>query len=158
MDAFEAAFALVVGVEGGYVKDGADPGGATKFGISARSHPDVDIARLTLEDAKAIYARDYWARNRCGEMPWRWGLALFDGSVNQGEVVPLLQRALRTVEDGFIGPETMAALAHAGDDDFDGFLALRAERYAATSEFSRYGLGWLKRLFRVAQAAEHPPS
>jgi lysozyme family protein len=33
---FDRAFEIIVGVEGGYVNDPSDPGGETKFGISAR--------------------------------------------------------------------------------------------------------------------------
>ena len=40
---FDKAFQITVGVEGGYVNDPADPGGETRYGISKRAHPDVDI-------------------------------------------------------------------------------------------------------------------
>lgn len=157
MDAFEAAFALVASLEGGFTQSAADPGGATKYGISQRAYPGLDIAQLTLEDAKAIYRRDYWDKNSCGEMPWPWALAVFDCAVNEGDVAKLLQQALATVEDGVIGARTLALLSHAAADGLQTFLALRAERYARAREFSIYGRGWLKRLFRIAQAAEHPP-
>ncbi|HEX7682416.1 MAG TPA: glycosyl hydrolase 108 family protein [Trinickia sp.] len=44
MDTFERAFALVVGIEAGYVNDPNDPGGETKYGISKRSYPHLYIA------------------------------------------------------------------------------------------------------------------
>ncbi|MGH7091826.1 MAG: glycoside hydrolase family 108 protein [Stellaceae bacterium] len=158
MDAFDAAFAVVAALEGGFANEPDDPGGATRFGISKRAYPGLDIARLTLEDAKAIYRRDYWEAHRCGAMPWRWALAAFDGAVNQGAAaILLLQRALGLAEDGVVGPETLRLAAEANDDAFAEFLALRAERYAATAGFARFGRGWLKRLFRVTQAAAHAP-
>jgi len=46
--------------EGGYVNDPADPGGETKFGISKRAYPSVDIKNLTKQAAQEIYQRDYW--------------------------------------------------------------------------------------------------
>ena len=46
--------------EGGYVNDPDDPGGETKYGISKRAHPDVDIASLTPESAAEIYKDYYW--------------------------------------------------------------------------------------------------
>ena len=46
--------------EGGYVNDPKDPGGETNYGIAKRSHPTVDIKKLTLADAMAIYKREYW--------------------------------------------------------------------------------------------------
>jgi hypothetical protein len=35
-----------------------DDGGLTKYGIDEESHPDVDIANLTRDQAIAIYAKD----------------------------------------------------------------------------------------------------
>ena len=158
MDTFDAALALVVGEEGNYSNDPRDTGGETKFGISKRAYPQLDIAALSLDKAKAIYRRDYWERNRCGEMPWRWALAVFDACVNQGGGVRWAQLALSTVEDGTVGPETLALMASAADDDYRGFLALRAEAYVRERSSAIYGHGWLKRLFRIAQAGEHPPA
>ena len=78
-DFFDAAFAIVVGVEGGYTLClPGDPGGETNYGISKRSYPDVDIAQLTLDDAKTIYRRDYWDRCGCGAMPWERAVCALD--------------------------------------------------------------------------------
>jgi lysozyme family protein len=44
----------------GYVNNPKDPGGETKYGIAKRSHPDVDIKNLTVDDALQIYWNDYW--------------------------------------------------------------------------------------------------
>ncbi len=111
MDRFDAAFAIIVGEEGGYARDPADPGGETKFGISRRAYPSLDIAALTLDDAKAIYRRDYWDRYRCREMPWRWALAVFDTAINQGGGVRWAQLAMSAVADGAVGPQTLALMA-----------------------------------------------
>ena len=46
--------------EGGYVNDPKDLGGETKYGITKRFYPDVDIKNLTKEQAKTIYHTDYW--------------------------------------------------------------------------------------------------
>jgi len=48
--------------EGGYVFDPDDPGGMTKYGISKRSYPMLDIKSLTRDQAVAIYYRDYWEK------------------------------------------------------------------------------------------------
>ncbi len=61
MGDFDKAFAFVLQNEGRYNYDASDAGGETKFGISKKSYPDVDIAHLTEEQASAIYERDFWA-------------------------------------------------------------------------------------------------
>ncbi len=57
---FQDSFDEVVMAEGGYVDHPLDRGGKTKYGISQRWYPDLDIPNLTIEDARAIYKRDYW--------------------------------------------------------------------------------------------------
>ena len=59
---FDIAFDRLMGHEGGLVDHPNDPGGLTKFGISQRSYPNIDIRKLTREDSKAIYRRDFWSR------------------------------------------------------------------------------------------------
>lgn len=149
-DAFALAFQWVLGAEGGYSNDPDDPGGETKFGISKRAYPTVDIAALTKEQAETIYRRDYWDRCRCGEFPLQVGFALFDAAVNQGarQAVVLLQRALRVAQDGIVGPATIAAAMRAvpGDVLLD-YLSHRAAHYAQLNE--KFHRGWFMRLFRL---------
>lgn len=81
---FQQAFQIVIGHEGGYVNDPVDPGGETKYGISKRSYPDVDIPNLTLEKAQAIYERDYWLKCGCDKLPHPMNIIIFDSAVNHG--------------------------------------------------------------------------
>ncbi len=46
--------------DGGYTNDPDDPGGETKWGISKRANPSVDIANLTVDQAIGIYKEKYW--------------------------------------------------------------------------------------------------
>jgi len=55
--------------EGGYVDDPTDRGGETKYGISKRSYPQLDIKNLTLEQALEIYRKDYWKPSRVEKLP-----------------------------------------------------------------------------------------
>lgn len=74
-----------IALEGGYVDDPDDAGGETKYGISKRSHPDVDIKNLTIEQAEEIYKSNEWAKLHCDSyqnIQYRW--KLFDIAVNQG--------------------------------------------------------------------------
>ena len=57
---FERAFSYVLQNEGVYVNDLDDIGGETKYGISKRSYPNLDIKNLTLEEAQKIYFCNYW--------------------------------------------------------------------------------------------------
>lgn len=152
---FERAFDHVIGIEGGYVDDDADPGGETKYGISQRAYPDENIASLTLERAKEIYLRDYWEPLHCERMPWPLSMLVFDCGVNQGlnTAARLLQKTLGVEQDGVIGNKTLQRAALTGDETCAMFLADRALRYAGTNNFSRFGRGWMKRLFLIAMEA-----
>jgi lysozyme family protein len=70
--------------EGGYVHDPVDPGGETKYGISKRAYPDIDIKSLTLQEAGLIYERDYWEKAGCPSMEKSQAIVMFDAAVNCG--------------------------------------------------------------------------
>ena len=71
--------------EGGYVNDPTDRGGETKYGITKKFYPDVDIKNLTLDQAKHIYHTDYWRRAKCDEIPPKLRHIYFDMTVNFGK-------------------------------------------------------------------------
>lgn len=127
MTDFDRAFEIVVGLEGGYTNNAKDPGGETKYGISKKAYPSVDIQNLTLDQAKGIYAKDYWLAARCADHKWPLCLYVFDCAVNQGVGVATSI------------PKSDPAL----------FMADRALRYITTRNFDTFGRGWLKRLFAV---------
>ena len=70
--------------DGGYTNDPTDPGGETKFGISKKGHPEVDIKSLTLTEATVIYEKDYWLKIGADKMEKRLAIACFDSAVNCG--------------------------------------------------------------------------
>lgn len=149
---FEKAFQIVIGAEGGYVNDPNDPGGETKYGISKAAYPSLNIAALTLEEAKGIYRRDYWQACRCDDFPAMLRLPLFDSAVNQGvsAAIKLLQQILRVDVDGIIGPKTIGAANSSDTKELVlDFLSYRALRYVETRNFDRYGRGWLRRMFSI---------
>lgn len=82
MTDFERSLAFTLKWEGGLT---TDSGGLTKYGISQKSYPDLDIANLTLEQAKEIYKRDYWDAMKCDTFMFPECMVLFDSSVNCGE-------------------------------------------------------------------------
>lgn len=94
----------------GYVNDPQDSGGETKFGIAKNSHHNLNIRGLGLAGAKIIYAAKYWSQIRGSDLPDKLGICVFDAAVNHGvsRSVVFLQRALGLVEDGILGPQTLA--------------------------------------------------
>ena len=135
---FEDAFEFVVGEEGGYVNNPADPGGETKYGISKRAYPAEDIKNLTLDRAKALYKRDYWDALNLDARPYREALCLFDCAVNNG-----VTRA-REIESHVTGSLLPFPIA---------FQTERALFYAALPTFRVFGRGWMRRLLRVTVEA-----
>ena len=149
---FDRAFEAIMKAEGEYINDVYDPGGETKYGISKRQYPSLDIPQLTLAEAKAIYHRDYWVPIKGVELPWPIAALVLDTAINQGVDVAkrLMQKALGVTQDGLFGPVTLQALKTQLPDDVAAiFLADRALRYTGTRNFDRYGRGWFKRLFAL---------
>lgn len=84
VDKFDDAFAFIKKWEGGYVNDPSDKGGETKFGISKKSYPNIDIKNLSIEQAKLIYQKDYWNKSGANKLDWPLSLVVFDTAVNMG--------------------------------------------------------------------------
>ncbi len=82
---FKKCMAFVLKMEGGYWDDPS--GGPTKFGISQKWHPKVDVKNLTIEQAIEIYYTEYWLPNDCDVWEWPTCLLVFDTAVNQGAAV-----------------------------------------------------------------------
>jgi len=158
---FLSAVERVLADEGGYSFNPADPGGATKFGISARSNPGVDIAALTRDDAIEIYWREWWHRFGFARLPDAVASKTFDLSVNigAGHAIKCLQRALRAcdslslmTEDGVLGVATIlaarradpAALMAAMRSEAAGHYRMVAANQKSGADFLK---GWLNRAY-----------
>lgn len=153
-DVFSQAVAFVLAdrIEGGYVNDPRDPGGETRFGISKRSYPKVNIKTLTRAGAIEIYKRDYWDATMCADLPPKVAVVMFDCAINQGPGVAarLLQNALSVASDGVIGPKTIAAAKAAQEDDLVvQFIGWRLRRYAFTANAATYMRGWANRVLEL---------
>lgn len=145
----------VLSHEGGYVNDPNDPGGETKWGISKRSYPHLNIKDLTRQDAIAIYQRDFWQRVQGDKLPVPFVFQALDAAVNHGigNAVRWMQRAAGVADDGVIGPVTLAAVAR--QEPADLVLLFNAERlefYAKLKNFDNFGRGWT---IRVAGNLRH---
>jgi lysozyme family protein len=121
-----------------YNKDGTartehdpdDPGGTTKYGIDQRSHPNIDIASLTLDQAKQIYFVE-WTRCDAENMPAKLGEAYFNAVVNTGK-----GRA-----------DKLLVLAHGSAQNF---ILAQGKFYRSLAESRpssrKYLKGWINRL------------
>lgn len=120
--AFDRAVTITLREEGGarLANHTFDPGGKTKYGISQKSYPKINIELLTEAQAIDIYYRDYWVPLHLGAIHSRYVAAeIFDTAVNCGVSTSALiaQRAVNMLsfgqvlkEDGDMGPMTIDAL------------------------------------------------
>lgn len=125
--------------EGGYQNHPADKGNwtgcevgegenkGTKYGISACSYPDLDIANLTMEQADAIYFRDYWQASGADKLPWPYCLLAFDTAVLHGV------GASRKWQQ------------EAGNNPY-AFAARRLRVYTKLDNWQHFGAGWTNRV------------
>jgi lysozyme family protein len=141
----------IIRAEGGLSADPNDRGGLTKFGISQKAYPNLNIEALTEADARRIYERDYWIPCRCADLPAGVDQVVLDGAVLMGvsAVSKQLQRALNVKVDGRIGPKTIIAAKQAGDDIIPALMAERALYLAKAPTWKTHGRGWMVRSFQL---------
>ncbi len=158
MDRFEKCLEFVLLHEGGTNADPDDRGGLTKYGISQRQYPDLNIQNLTRDQALIIYRSDYWAFNSCYKMNPSLDLVLFDSSVNCGNSssAKWLQKTLIKMgsnleADGIIGDITLSSVENYNPRILaDGIIAYRLKRYVhlvqRKPEQIKFINGWINRI------------
>lgn len=177
MSDFEQAVKTVFANEGGLTDHPADPGGITNYGITLivlredgpfgdiDSDGDIDaddIRTLTMDQARAIYDRQWWERYGYGRIENQWiATKLLDLSVNLGprQAHVVMQRALcavgRVVKvDGQLGPVTVQAINDCGNKP-GLFVAMRCEAagvyrliVACKPGLGVFLMGWLRRAYQ----------
>lgn len=144
--------------EGGYVNDPDDPGGETKFGISKRSYPRLDIKNLTEDQAAEIYHRDYYIPlNIAAFVNERTAWQVFDFGVNAGvrRSAEMIQRLVGAFPDGIVGKETLEKINNYSDKYplHINFMAERMKYYLMLTERNKRNMkflkGWLLRTLEV---------
>lgn len=153
MNKFHESINILFKLEGAYVNDPRDPGGETKFGISKKAYPELDIPNLTTVEAQDLYFKHYWAPMKCDQLLWPLCLYVFDMGVNSGNItaIKVLQKSLQVEQDGFIGAKTIKATV-----SFDSieFLTQRVLFYQSLTNYPVYNKGWVNRLFKLQHYAD----
>ena len=149
MTRFEKFIPIIFKNEGCLSDVKGDPGGLTKYGISQRAYPHLDIKNLTLQQAQQIYKRDYYDICKI-DMITDENLALqvFDFAVNAGNVrsISTLQVCAGVVADGLIGTKTLNAVNSA--DLLQKFIGHRVAFYKkiAVGHNEKFLKGWINRV------------
>lgn len=170
MSKFDWAMTVLLHHEGGFVDHPADPGGATKWGISLRFYranvkPNAtvaDIKNLSMHDCRAIYREYFWDPARCDEVKSELlTVKIFDMAVNMGQkrAYRLVQRAINSLQytpkltvDGLVGPATLRALNSYTRQDWELLNRIRSEQAAyyerlieRRPKLAAFRVGWRRR-------------
>ena len=155
---FEEIIDKVIESEGGYVDDADDRGGQTKYGISHKAYPELDIKNLTVKEAKQIYYEDYWIPSKSDALPDQLKEIYFDMVVNFGRRggAKVLQQAcngkntFKIKVDGRIGPATISASKNVEPDRLRSYRVLKfASIVIKKPTMEKYWFGWFKRAIRM---------
>lgn len=131
-DLFARCIAFVFEAEGGLSEDPNDKGGLTKFGVSQKAYPKLDIRNLTRQQAELIYRADYWHASAADSQAYPLCLIVLDTAVLHG--VGRAVEWLRKTRDPWQ------------------YLALRLESYTAMDTWHYHGAGWVNRVARLMKA------
>ena len=154
MASFDKAVTKTLEWEGGLT---TDTGGLTKYGISQKAYPDLDIAALTIDQAKKIYKRDYWDPINLSGLTYQpLANQIFDIAVNAGP-----SRAKSLLKDTLIQlnlPMRYADLSVKSIQELNGrdvmrinnqLVKIRSQFYndlaAKNSKYKKYLTGWTNR-------------
>lgn len=146
---------------GGYTNDPNDSGGETKWGISKRAHPELNIKALTFNEALRIYQTNYWNKAYDEILSDKIAFKLYDMGVLIGirKAGMYLQKAIKDLGlhirvDGNIGPITIAAINILDEDLlYNKFIIILEAYFKRIALFRpknrKYLRGWLNRLSYV---------
>lgn len=151
---FDKCINTIIENEGGYINDKDDSGGETKFGISKKAFPDVDIKNLTHEDAIQIYKKEYWIRYKLDLIPKHLQMTYFDMVVNHGytRATKILQEAHNSHSsykldvDGVCGSLTRKAVCNLRKERLQAYrLFFYVQICISNPKNEKFYYGWYKR-------------
>ncbi|HUU59324.1 MAG TPA: glycosyl hydrolase 108 family protein [Phycisphaerae bacterium] len=158
---FDEAFDRLLGHEGGLSLDPKDSGNWTggvigegelrgsKYGISAASFPELDIANVTPAQAKAIFRTKFWDKVQGDKLVDGVAWQLSDTAYHSGpdRAIRLFQRALGVADDGRFGKVSRAAAdAMSETDQIMLVLAERLDFMTRLTGWNHNGRGWARRI------------
>ncbi len=164
--------------EGGFVNNPHDNGGATNMGITQatlaawrkKECTVDDVRNLSRAEADAILRANYYDLCRCGEMPERTAMVVYNGAVLHGpkRSIEFLQKAFNNLgmtadgapleEDGLIGPKTIAGAKQTDPTILaEAYMNVQDAFFRAHEDFEHFGVGWLNRLASLREFVETLP-
>ena len=129
-DRFDKLFNYILKVEGGYVNNPLDNGGATNYGITqaiATKYNIKNVSNMTKEQAKNIYKQEFYLKNNLDKITNdKVALSIFDWVVNSGVwALKKAQVAVNNLEknnnleiDGKLGTLSINAINSIYSEDF----------------------------------------
>lgn len=154
--------------EGGYQKNPNDPGNynaygqlvGTNMGITPNTYQkwigkvptEADMKNMTAAQAKQIFYNEFWLKIRGGEIPWQPVADIFfDGVVNHGRGVKLMQEVLGVAQDNVYAPVTHNALINANPIDLYRAYRQRRKNYylqliQQNPSLAVFQNGWMNRI------------
>jgi len=153
---FDRLFKWLIELEGGYVDHPADPGGATKYGITAAVAQKYgkNVKDLTLDDARRIYYEMYYLSPGIDKLPPPWQAAVFLTGVLTGPstAIQRMQRTIGVAPDGKIGSRTIEE-AKKKTHLIPDFLILNLNIFRTLKHWNAFGTGWTNRMIKTAYFA-----
>lgn len=162
---FSNVIPLIIAAEGEKVSNSPnDHGGLSKYGISQKEYPDLDIANLTEEKALAILEEDFWQKYHIGQIE-NQGIAnqvfLLIVNMNPLQAVRIVQIAvnacgrgiINATVDGVLGSQTLQAINSLADGWLSNRIRLEAISYylhltdVDESQIPNFR-GWVRRALR----------
>lgn len=161
---FARALSLVLKSEGGWSDNPADPGGATMKGVTLANFrryvkadaTKADLRKITDDQVATVYRRFYWDAVAGAELPDGVDYAVFDFAVNSGpgRAAKYLQAVAGMVQDGLIGPGTLAAVrAIPAGVVIDRLCDSRLAFLKRLPTWGTFGKGWASRVASVRRDA-----
>ena len=167
---FEKSVNHIILIEGGYVNNPKDKGGATKYGITekvARQNGYIyEMRNLTRDKAKEIYKNEYWNKIKIDCKDFNVAFLLFDFAVNSGvkTAIKHLQKSLNSllkgiieplIIDGIAGRKTQSAIDYINANGLSErlqslLISERLKFYTSLSktQFNEFGKGWINRIIK----------